>query len=174
MIKNEREAITNLQTYLRQLSYFDSDITPPPIDGIFASETERSVREFQRKHGLEESGVADRITWNLIYNEYKMSLKENALPVSISVFPAFPKSYELKLNDDWFLVEILQYMLKELSYSYDDFDKVERNGVYDKETESAVKAFQRRNFLKETGRVNKSTWDELGRQFNNNSFNYKE
>ena len=171
MINNERDAIRNLQKYLRQLSYFDSDITPPPIDGIFELETERSVKDFQKKHGLTESGVADRETWDLIYTEYLNSVSENSLPEMLSVFPLMPKDYELKTSDSWFLVEILQYMLEELRYSYDNFENVKRSGVYDSETELAVKDFQRRNLLEETGRVNKATWNEISRQFNNNSLN---
>ena len=174
MIKNEREAISNLQKYLRQLSYFDTDITSPPRDGILGSETERSIRDFQRKYGLTENGIADRETWNLIYKEYLRSISENSLPEQLSVFPVMPKDYELKANDSWFLVEILQYMLEELRYSYDDFENVKRSGVYDDETERAVKDFQRRNFLEETGRVNKSTWNAISTQFNNNGLNFKE
>lgn len=174
MIKNEREAIANLQKYLRQLSYFDPDITSSPRDGIFDRETEQSVRDFQKKHGITESGVADKKTWDLIYKEYLRSLNENSLPEQISVFPVMPKDYELKATDTWFLVDVLQYMLEELRYSYDDFESIKRNGVYDIETENAVKAFQRRNFLEETGRVNKSTWNEISRQFNNNALNFKE
>ena len=57
---NEKEAIRNVQRYLRQLSYTDADIPPVPIDGIFGEATENSLIAFQTKNGLSPSGVADR------------------------------------------------------------------------------------------------------------------
>ena len=173
MITNEREAITNLQTYLRQLSYFDDGINAPPTDGIFDSETEKSVRDFQTKYGLSPSGVADKETWDLIYKAYLDSIKENSLPEKVSFFPVI-NNYELELNDSWFLVELLQYMLEELRYEYDNFGSLVRSGIYDSETESAVKDFQKRNMLEETGKVDKETWNAITRQFNHNSLNFKE
>ena len=50
--ENEAQAITNLQTYLRHLSYFDPDASKVPIDGVFGSDTEKAVREFQGANGL--------------------------------------------------------------------------------------------------------------------------
>ena len=35
----EKQAITNLQRYLRQLPYEDAAITRPPVDGIFEKVT---------------------------------------------------------------------------------------------------------------------------------------
>ena len=174
MIINENEAITNLQTYLRQLSYFDSDINSPPIDGIYEAETERSLRDFQNKYGIPETGIADKLTWDMLYSAYLRSVKQNTPPEKITLFPVFQTDYELGLNDSWFLVDALQYMLEELRYSYDNFERVERNGVYDTATENAIKDFQRKNMLEETGKVNKETWNAIARQFNNYALNFKE
>ena len=38
-----KDAVNNLQRYLRQLSYTDPDITAPPIDSIFEKATADSV-----------------------------------------------------------------------------------------------------------------------------------
>ena len=174
MTINENEAIANLQTYLRQLSYFDKSITPPPIDGILGEDTEQAIRDFQIRYGIDETGIANKETWEALYREYLKSVKENALPQKISLFPVIEKDYTIERNDNWFLVEALQYMLEELRYSYDNFEGVKRSGVYDEETENAVKDFQKRNLLEESGKVNKETWDAITRQFNENSLNFKE
>ena len=55
-------AVQNLQTYLRRLSYACPEIPPPPVDGIFDSATECSLRAFQELNGLEPTGVADART----------------------------------------------------------------------------------------------------------------
>ena len=39
----ETQAIRNLQTYLRQLSFFDESLPELPIDGVFDTETQRAV-----------------------------------------------------------------------------------------------------------------------------------
>ena len=56
----EKEAIANLQKYLRQLSYTDNDIIPVPIDAVFGSVTSDSVKSFQRKYGLPERETPQR------------------------------------------------------------------------------------------------------------------
>ena len=67
------DATRNIQRYLRQLSYTDKDITAPPIDAIFDSVTADSVRSFQRKYGLEESGTVDNTTFEALYEAYLLS-----------------------------------------------------------------------------------------------------
>lgn len=164
--ENEAQAITNLQTYLRHLSYFDPDATKVPIDGVFGSDTEKAVREFQRENGLMQTGNADRETWELIFEQYRASIAEKAPPQMIGLFPRIPDNYILAKGDSWFLVDIIQYMLGELKISYDNFGEVERTGVYDDATINAIKEFQRRNFLLQTGNVDRLTWNLLAQQFN--------
>ena len=62
----ERDAISNTQKYLRQLSYHDGDIPPVPIDGIWDTETVRALTAFQRKNGLAPTGRVDRATFELL------------------------------------------------------------------------------------------------------------
>jgi len=57
---NQAPAVENLQRYLRQLSYDQPEIPAPPIDGIFESQTEEALRQFQRSRGLPVTGSADR------------------------------------------------------------------------------------------------------------------
>jgi len=48
----EKDAVRNLQILLRQLSYTDPDIIPPPIDAVFDTVTRDSLKSFQRKYRL--------------------------------------------------------------------------------------------------------------------------
>ena len=132
---NERQAIANLQRYLRQLS-FDYDAIPsPPIDGIFESVTERALRAYQAMRGLPDTGRADLETWTLLFNDYNDSLVRNTRGNGFYIFPREPKDYELSPN--------------------------ERSGVYDEQTAHGVTAFQRRHGLAPTGKVDLSTWNAL-------------
>jgi len=163
---NEQEAIRNLQRYLRQLGYFDADFPLVPTDGIFDTDTRDALMIFQSKSGLPETGVADKTTWDALFSEYLASLTKNAPTGMIDPFPKFPDGYKIVSGDAWFLVDIIQYILEELRVRYDNFENVKRTGVYDKETELAIKDFQSRNSLPETGFTDKATWNALSNQFN--------
>lgn len=171
---NERDAIKNLQTYLRRIAYFDGEINAVPIDGIYAEETRLAVTELQRSHGLPATGVVDRATWDLIFGLYSELTREKSPPTMISPFPQNPDGYELSLGDTQFLVDIVQYILGELSVDYDGFDNVVRNGTFDQATERAVAEFQRINGITITGRVDRITWNALAAQYNYISLDYRQ
>lgn len=162
----EKDAIRNLQTYLRRLSYINDDAIKSPIDGIFESSTQNALRQFQRNNDLPVTGVADRATWDVLYAQYLNELKRLALPDPIIPFPSYPSDYKVASGEESFLVSIIQYMLKELSIIYDTFDAVEITGKYDQITKDAISDFQKRNGLSDTGDVDKETWNALSRIYN--------
>ena len=78
--QNYPAAVTNLQRYLRQLSYDEASIPPPPVDGIFEDATVAALREFQRLRGFPVTGQADQETWDRLYADYRASLAKNSPP----------------------------------------------------------------------------------------------
>ncbi len=164
--ENNTTAIRNLQTYLRQISYFDPNITPPPIDGIFDSVTRQSVSDFQHSQGLPVTGVADRRTWDELYAAYRFSLSQNSIPRRVAFFPDLPKNYTLYPGCNNFTVSALQYMLRELEVRYGSWEPVGITGIFDEATEQAVRTFQLQNRLPESGTVNRTTWNAVADQYN--------
>ena len=162
---NEEQAISNLQRYLRQLSYFDEDIPPIVINGEWNDETRNALLIFQRKNRLSPTGSADEQTWNLLFSQYQNSLDENSPPSRVPFFPREPMGESLGLGDVGFIVAVIQYMLSELSVLYDELDNVEITGTFDTNTEVAITEFQKRNLFPQTGRVDKRTWDRLVKAF---------
>jgi peptidoglycan hydrolase-like protein with peptidoglycan-binding domain len=158
---NEPVAISNLQRYLRQLSYFDDDIQPISITGKWNGETQDALITFQKKNKLPPTGVADEQTWNLLFSQYMSSLKEHSEPARLAIFPRLPAGESVGYGDKGFIIEVIQYLLTELSILYDGFDGLEINGVFDAPTEAAVKEFQKRNLFPQSGRVDKRTWDRM-------------
>ena len=164
--QNYAPAVENLQRYLRFLSYSKPSIPTPPIDGIFESRTEQALREFQRLYGLPVTGIADRVTWELLYAEYRAALAVNSPPRQISVFPIEPFGYVMQLGARGFAVTAIQYMLLELHHHYSELQDVLLTGVYDEQTQAAIRMFQQKNGLPSDGNVGLLTWNALADLYN--------
>ena len=164
--ETETQALQNLQTYLRQLSYHDQAIKSPPIDGIFDADTQQSLMDFQASRGLPQTGVADQALWELLYATYRTSVAENSPPVRMEIFPLFPKNAQFKRGDRGFAVVALQWMLQELESKYGFLLAVQSTGEYDEITETAVRNFQKQNALPPSGILDRMTWNEIADQYN--------
>lgn len=155
------QAIANLKRYLRQLSYFDDSILPPPLTDTWDARTEAALVAFQKNNGLPETGRADEVTWNLLYAEYKRSIDKASLPNAMPIFHSGPHGYEIGMGEQSFAVTAIQYMLGEITLHYDNLGDVPQSGIYNEETAKAIREFQMRNLLPVTGTVDKTTWDFL-------------
>ncbi|MBQ8140996.1 MAG: peptidoglycan-binding protein [Clostridia bacterium] len=169
---SERDAVTNLQRYLRQLSYTEKSIPPLPIDGIFENATREALIAFQRLYSLSPSGVADRETWNKLYEEYLKSISKNQAPRMLDLFPRVPDDYSLRRGDEYFLVNTVQFLLNELRIIYDSFIPLVISGIFDEATETNVMDFQKKNKLDATGRVDKETWNKIIEAYENYAGGY--
>lgn len=155
---NLQDAIFNLQKYLRALSYTNDAIIPPPVDGIFDSATERSVRSFQEAFGLNANGIVDKSTWDAIYGQYLIAQEKSE---DLPFFPSSPRDYSASLGEESAFVAIVQILLRELSVIYDGFPTIEISGKFDSPTESAIKELQRASGLAPTGLLDKITYKRL-------------
>ncbi len=162
--RTEEDARRNLQRYLRQLAYFDENIPPVPIDGNAGSDTTDALRAYQARNGLPVTGIADRETWEALYEDYLISLENEAPPAGFSPFPSGPRGYSIKLGDEGFIVSSIQHMLEEISVFF-PITAVEVTGVYDEATRDAVSEVQARYLLPVTGEVDKLTWNALVRLY---------
>lgn len=161
-----QDAIYNLQKYLRALSFVDNRISRPPLDGIFDTATEDSVRSFQKAYGVGAGGLVDKATWDAIYEKYK---ELNALS-ELPFFPSAPQNYSTSLGEESAFVGIVQVMLRELSAVYDVFSAVELNGIYDEATESAIRELQRASGLPISGELDRATYNRLLNDFYAHSY----
>ena len=162
----EKDAITNLQTYLRAQAILYPNAIIPPVDGIYDTQTKNALIDFQLRNSLAPTGVADRTTFELLYDQYLDILENSSLPNPIIPFPSHPINYAIKRGENSFLVAVLQYMLNEIGVVYNVFDALEINGEYDEATENAIRSFQTINSLSQTGEVDRKTWNALSRIYN--------
>ncbi len=161
------QATRNLQRYLRTVGETRGGINPVPIDGIFDTATRDALMLFQRGAGLEATGVADKTTWDALYEEYLRSTELERGRKGLYFFPQNPAGYEVSSGDTLTLVRIIQLLLLELRATYDIFEDVVESGTYDAATEDAIKNFQRIHGLPPSGRVDERTWNKIVREYSN-------
>ncbi len=125
--------IYSLQTRLKELGYYSIR-----VDGIYGSGTQRAVRWFQEVNGLPATGKADNTTQQLLFSS---SAKPAGSGIIIPDYQVLDRS-----NRYQYAVVPLQRRLKELGYYGGSID-----GYYGSRTALAVRNFQRRNGIAETG-----------------------
>ncbi len=164
-ITNEQNNIYELQRYLRELHHADSRLPLVNPDGIYGDETRAAVSEFQRLHGLPESGVTDAETWNRIYAEYMKAASDREPPSKISPFPD-DVGYVIKSGERSDTVAIVQFMLRLLADTFDGIEGAPPEGVFSRSTADDIRELQRAYRLPETGEVDKATWNALADAYN--------
>ncbi len=161
------QAIRNLQQYLRTVRETLGGINPIPVNGVFDEATRDALMLFQSDVGLEATGIADKTTWDALYEEYLRSTELERGRKGLYFFPQNPVGYEVSAGDTLTLVRIIQLLLLELRATYDIFENVVESGTYDAATEDAIKDFQRIHGLPPSGRVDERTWNKIVREYSN-------
>ena len=161
----KNDAVRNLQRYLRRLSFEENDIQAVPIDGIFASRTEEALSEFQRMNRLPVTGRADKITWDLLFEEYQRLDRKTDHREILDLFPKAPPRYQTTLGEQSSFIGLVQWMLLELSAFYDTLSPSVVTGQMDIATSDSVSEFQRIHRIPQTGQVDRNTWNHISKAY---------
>ena len=170
---SEGQEVKDMQTRLMELGYYKGKIS-----GNFLGGTQKSIREFQEKNNLKVTGAADPLTLEALfsplavgngdfpdatktpvpdYSSFLVDDEDTAARNGVVMedhFVAF--SRELKSGSSGVLVKQLQARMTDLGYYTGPV-----SGNYAKQTVRAVKAIQKQNGLKDTGRVDEETWNVI-------------
>lgn len=157
------QPVRSLQTMLRTIARVTPARYVPEADGVYSRRTADAVAEFQRRNGLNPTGVTDQRTWDHIVREFEPARveTEKAQPVQVTLNPG----QSIGPGEEHHLIYLIQTMLHTLSLLLDGFPDVPYTGVLDPETERAVLAFQLQSGLRPTGRIDKQTWKALALQY---------
>ena len=153
------DAVFEAQSYLRNIGRLDSDISNVVPDGIFAAETTEAVKSFQKKYGLEETGIINLETWELIKNKNSEAVFTASEPVQIVRITK--EDLPLIKGMDHPLVYTLHLMLNNVAERYDNFTPLPLQSLFDENTEREVRRWQRVISHTESGQVDKVTWNNL-------------
>jgi peptidoglycan hydrolase-like protein with peptidoglycan-binding domain len=139
----------------------------PDTDGIFGVDTEDAVSQFQSIFNLNPTGIVDKATWyklSYIYVSVKKLSELNSEGVKYEeVSKQFPE--ELSIGNEGSNVSALQYYLAVVGAYYQRVTPVEITGYFGTATEESVKSFQQVFGLPETGKVDRTTWNEIYRAY---------
>ena len=138
-----------------------------PVDGIFGSRTEASVRAFQEIFDLTPDGIVGPATWYALVRLYTAVTSLSELRSQGQQFYSIDWSYPspLQPGDTGDKIRHLQYMLSVMSAFIPNIPPLAIDGIYGPATTDAVLAAQRFFVLPETGLVDDPTWDEIYDQF---------
>ena len=153
------DAVFEAQSYLRNIGRLDSDIARVVPDGIFATETTEAVKSFQRKYGLDETGIINYETWEMIKNKNSEAVFIASEPIQIVRITN--DDLPLVTGMDNTLVYTLHLMLNNVASKYDNFTPLPLQSLFDENTEREVKRWQRVISHIESGEVDKVTWNNL-------------
>ena len=156
--------LLEIQFNLRDISHVNPDVPKVFPTGKYDIGTQEAVRFFQKKNNIAETGKIDFETWNIIMNEYKNCMHCINIPQSVY---CYPKSIcEYRRDDEGSLIYILQIILKNYHRRYKNYVDVQLTGVYDEQTEKAIKQFQEYGNLPVTGTLDRQTWNLLNKIHN--------
>ena len=148
-----------LQYFLAVIGAYYDSIMPVDITGYYGSETEASVRSFQKTYGLPETGTVNRATWFDIYRAYDGIIQ--SIPIDDGEDVILFQGTILKegmSNDE---IKRLQEYLTFINQTYPNIPAVNNTGYFGPVTRSSVLAFQRQFGLPQNGLVGAVTWNEI-------------
>ena len=130
--------VAALQEALIELGFLSGN-----VDGIFGAGTQNAVIAFQQKNDYPATGIVDANLQAFLYSGKPRNVKNTKTQIK-TLAPV--SGVIIRLNNRGELVRTVQTRLKELGYYAEEI-----TGIYNKTTQSAVKAFQKKNGLKADG-----------------------
>lgn len=170
-LDKQENPILEIQRILRSIDYFENGLARIRLTGNFDEETRQGVRDFQEKYGLPVTGTVDFATWQLLQAVDKALKDASALARAVYILPR-QSDYSLSkgLRDD--VVYVIQHMINVISQEYDGITPLEFSGLFDDNLENAIKEFQRKNLIEESGVIDAQTFNRLADEYERiNSYN---
>lgn len=159
--------VTVVQVSLRRIAQNYPAIPQTAASGVFDEATEAAVIAFQTIFSLTPDGVVGSATWYQLERIYVAVLRLAELRSEGQRFTAvsfqYPQTLRFGLRGTG--VELLQYMLAVTAEFLPEIPPVEQTGIYDAQTEAAVRAFQSHIGLPATGETDEATWSALYDQY---------
>ncbi len=150
------DAVRQIQTYLRELEAALGVRPKLSVDGVYGDETRASVRSFQKREGLTETGEVDTETFTRLYDAYfaaSLLSSDESVLIPATAFP-------LRMGDSGSYIRILQSVLGEILG-----ERIPGDGFYGRATENGVRAAEARYGMAPSGSVSRLLWTKLASDY---------
>ena len=157
--------VTVLQVMLNRISRnYPAIPRISPVDGIFGTQTEESIKRFQKIFNLTPDGIVGQATWYKLVFLYVgvtdlSELVSEGQPYTQIQGPA--KGVTIKEGSTGVAVSALQYFISIIGQFNSDVPVLAIDGIFGPKTTAAVNAIQSRMGLPVTGTVNQETWQRI-------------
>ena len=164
VLGTQGEDIRIIQEQLNRIAINFPQLPLIAVNGIYDSQTQETVREFQRLFILPISGEVDRATWyriSQIYTSVKrlgeLTSEGQRAAYNQQLYPGSP----LKLYSRGSEVQEIQFYLQRISRFNSAVQSPVLDGIYGNDTQRAVISFQNAYGLSPTGIVDERTWADI-------------
>ncbi|HAY3874834.1 TPA: peptidoglycan-binding protein [Escherichia coli] len=158
---------SDVETIQRQINRISNNYPAipkiEPVDGVFGSETESSVKAFQRIFNLYADGIVGKSTWYKISGIYvgvKRLAELESEGEKLESAGEYP-GYLLKQGSTGDAVSQMQYFLNFLSQYYKEVPPINGDSIFGVSTLDSVIQFQKKFGLDVDGIVGKQTWNKI-------------
>lgn len=160
-------SVSFIQVALNRISQNYPAISKIPVDAVFGTATDATVRAFQPIFSLDIDGIVGRATWYAIVMLYTAVLKLSELQSQGQTFYGYYWEYleSISYGEQGAKVTHLQYMLSVISQFNSAVQEPSISGYFGDGTQAAVRSFQRAYDLPETGSVDRAVRDSIYAQF---------
>ena len=157
------DVVTIQQQLMRIRENYPAIPLIPTIDGVFGSSTDSAIRTFQEIFDLTVDGIVGKATWYRISYIYSSVAKlSETIGEGVSdIFSEDIPDVTISVGDTGNYVLLLQSLLDYISIFYPTIPAITKDGIYGRNTEDAVRQFQRTFGLTETGTVTPLIWNAL-------------
>ncbi|MEG2501002.1 MAG: peptidoglycan-binding protein [Oscillospiraceae bacterium] len=148
-----------VQYLLLYIGFFYDSVLPVIFDGSYSNNTAEGVSSFQALAQLPITGIVDENTWNALVFTWLSLAAVSGEPVSGNTadYPGFV----MQLGSAGVSVAQLQTYMNGIAERFSFAGFVPNSGIFEEETDAAVRAFQQGFGLPITGIVERSTWDAI-------------
>lgn len=156
------QPVRSLQFMLRRLSQRYDFLPELQPDGRFGERTLEAVMLFQKHLHPPVTGVVDQDTWTAIRDHWLRMELETAPPRQLRGFPE--KNYAHAGESGGYLY-VTQAMFQSLSKMMEGLEQERIDGIQSGSSVDNAKWLQHRANLRETGDMDRQTWDMLSRLY---------
>jgi len=154
-----------IQYYVRALACYYKDVPLINITGYFGPETTEAVKALQTKYGIIIDGVVGIQTWAKLDSDYK-NVYQKIPPGCFENKTLYPGYLIYKGMGDK-NVTLMQTYLQKIAQYYPQIPQLAVTGIFDDQTEAAVKAFDQYFLGEGTGIIGPITWSKIAAVYEN-------